>query len=251
MNIAIKSIALILLFACSACAAHATQDTIEIRTLGFPPYGINNQGELSGIYYDLANLIVANAGYSPNNQIIPYARIVKSIKFGGADLTIMYRNPTLDGYVDYLGALPSKSTVVIGLQDNPFGKIAELSGKKIAYIRGAKFTDQIENDKSIEKHLISSYAQGMRMLIAGRIDALMGPLHPIKTAVSEFNEINHKKIQLGEPLVVETRSPWVQISKKRASYIDIEKLKQSFMELQRKNTFQTLKAKYTPSNKVN
>jgi len=224
------------------------QDSIEVRTLGFPPYGINDQGQLSGIYYDLANLIVSNAGYTANNKIIPYARIVKSLKFGSADLTIMYRNPVLEGYVDYIGALPSKSTILIGLQSLPLKNMSDLSGKKIAYIRGAKFTEQIENDKSIEKHLISTYAQGIKMLMTGRIGALMGPLHPIKTAASEFNQLNDKKIQLGNPLVVEVRSPWVQISKKRAAYIDIEKLRESFLQLQKQDIFNQLKAKYSLSN---
>jgi len=246
MHIAIKSIALLILFACSNSAAHATQGTIEIRTLGFPPYGIDNQGELSGIYYDLANLIVSNAGYTPNNKIIPYARIVKSLRFGGADFTIMYRNPALAGYVDYVAPLPPKKTVVVGLQNQTFKKVEDLSGKKIAYIRGAKFTDQIEKDKSITKHLVASYLQGIRMLSLGRLDALMGPLHPINTAVTEFNKTNNETIQLSEPLTVEVRSPWIQVSKKRATYIDLEKLKNSFVELETKNTFQTLKTKYAP-----
>jgi polar amino acid transport system substrate-binding protein len=49
----------------------ASEQVIDIRTIGIPPYGIEEQGELSGIYYELANLIVTNAGYDSNNKIAP------------------------------------------------------------------------------------------------------------------------------------------------------------------------------------
>ncbi len=66
---------------------------IEIRTIGFPPYGITTGTRLSGIYYEAANMLVSEAGYSVHNDVSPYARIIEQMKYGAIDMTIMFRYP--------------------------------------------------------------------------------------------------------------------------------------------------------------
>jgi len=236
---------LIPLFIYSICSTYASLPKIEISTIGIPPYGINEQGKLSGLYYDLTNLIASNAGYTANNKIAPYARIIKSLKFGTTDLTIMFRYPELEGYVDYIGSLPSKPLVVIGLQGQDFKDINSLSGKTIIYLRGAKFNKQIDEDKTIGKHLVSDYILGVKMLVARRADAIIGSLQSIQRTVLELEIINNEKIFLGKPLIIDSRTPWIQVSKKHSSHLNIEDLKQSFLKLEADGVFNTLKAKYT------
>jgi len=168
------------LLLCTVFSVNASEKPLKIGTLAVAPYGINTEGDLSGIYYDLANLIVSNAGYSSNNKVTPYARIVKDIKLGKIDLTIIFKIPALEDYVDYVVALPSKKVVVMGLQGASFKDISDLSGKKIVHIRGAKFNEQIDHDKSIQKYQVSDYTRGVKMLIAGRADAIIGALSTIE-----------------------------------------------------------------------
>ena len=248
MQLNIKFIVFLTLLFCSIFSVNAAQRTIQIGTIGFPPYGISQQGESSGIYYELANLIVANAGYNATNKIIPYARAIQSLKYGDIDITIMFRNPALEGYVDYVAALPSKKTIVIGSPEQSFKQISDLSGKRIAYLRGAKFNKQIDADATIEKHIVSSYRLGIKMIMAGRADAVIGPQQSIDQAVLDIEKGNNGAVQLGKPLLIEDKKPWVQISKKSSADLDIERLKQSFIELEKKDTFNTLKAKYSPAN---
>lgn len=231
-------------------STNASHKLIEIRTIGFPPYGIEKQGVESGLYYEMASLVASNAGYIPKNKIAPYARIIRSIKYGEIDLTIMFRNPELEGYVDYVAALPSKKTIVLGLPETIFNDIADLSGKRLAYLRGARFNKQIDNDESIEKHLVTDYKLGIKMLMAGRADAIIGPMQSIEAARLELEGIDNETILLGRPLVVDIGSPWIQISKKSRSYIDIERLRNSFMQLQEENAFQNLQKKYSPANEA-
>jgi len=228
----------------STFTAYASPQKIEVGTIAIPPYGINEQGESSGLYYELADLIVSNAGYECNNKIAPYARIVKSLKFGDTDLTIMFRQPELDNYVDYIAALPSKSLVVMGLQGQAFENISGLSGKKLVYLRGAKFNKLIDNNKAISKHLVKDFTLGIKMLVSGRADAIIGPLQSIQRAALELEIAGNKKITFGEPLIIETRTPWIQISKKSRAGIDIKKLRQSFLQLEEANTLNILQAKY-------
>jgi len=233
----------------SALSAHATEPIVRIGTIGLSPYGINEQGKVSGLYYDYANLLVGNAGYRSSNKIIPYVRIIKSLQFDDIDLTIMFPNPALENYVNYVSVLPAKQTIVVGLKGTSFNSIEDLSGQRITYLRGAKFNQQIDSDTNIKKYLVSSYILGIRMLLAGRADAIIAPLQSVEGAISELEKTEKIDIELGKPLIVNIRSPWIQLSKKSSEAIDIERLRKSFRELENKNTFQQLKAKYTIQNK--
>lgn len=241
-----KIIVLFSFLFCSVISANTSQENIEIRTIGFPPFGINNQGELSGIFYDLANLVIENAGYTANNQLSPYARIIKEIKVGKIDLTIMFRYRELDAYVQYIAPLPAHKTVIVGLQGNSFKSMADLSGKKVTYLRGSKFSHKIINDKTIIKYPVNSFIQGIKMLNAGRVDAIVGPLFTIESSALEVEKRINTTIEFGDFLVVDKRTPWIQVSNKSKSKIDIEKLKESYAQLEEADTINSLFLKYTP-----
>lgn len=235
----LKTLALLPLLILTSFSINAS--TLEIGTIGLPPYGIHEQKTTSGLYYDLANLVTLGAGYQAKNKTSPYARIIKEIKFGAIDLTIMFRNPALDNYVDYVAPLPSLKTVVIGLENKKFKNIASLRGKKIAYLRGSSFSDEINNNNNIIKYPINNYVQGIRMLMVGRADAIIGPLAAIMRSSRQFRD---KGLLLGEPLVVDHRTPWIQVSKNSNKDIDIKKLKESFLQVQRGDILNELRAKY-------
>ncbi|WP_022939890.1 substrate-binding periplasmic protein [Psychromonas hadalis] len=234
-------IAFILLLFYNASVYATSHKLIKIGTIGFPPYGISTHGKLTGIYYDVANILVSKAGYSSHNKVAPYARIIREIKYGDIDMTIMFRYPELEDYVYYVAPLSSLKTVVIGIQGNDFEDINDLNNKKIVYLRGAKFSDAIDNNATIVKYQIKDFLQGIKMLMAGRADAIIGPLEPILSASLQIKGVN---VIFGKPLIVDIRTPWIQVSKRNRAHIDIDKLKQSFSEMQSANTLNILRAKY-------
>ncbi|XQW85295.1 substrate-binding periplasmic protein [Thalassotalea piscium] len=239
-----RKITVLAFLLCSSFSVFASERVVQIGTIGFVPYGINDQGRLSGLYYDLANMIVANAGYTSNNMIRPYARIVKELKLGTLDLTIMFRNSDLDEFVDYIAPLQPQKVVAMSLKGNRFNHIKELSGKTIIYIRGAKFTELFEQVDTVNKYQVIDYLHGIKMLIAGRADVIIGSLHPIKRAANALEQKDNIIIYFDEPLLLALRTPWVQVSKKSHSYIAGEKLKKSFLQLQTNNSLDALRVKY-------
>ena len=98
-------------------------DDIEIRTIGIPPYGIQDKSEMSGFYFDVANLIAKEAGYAANNYIYPYIRIINELKTGQTDMSILFKYKELEEYVVYLAPLATLKTVVIGLTGTEFETI--------------------------------------------------------------------------------------------------------------------------------
>lgn len=230
MGINQKGAFILILFLYSTLTSAHTTDIIKIRTIGFTPYGINTNGKLSGIYYDIANQIVTGAGYISHNSVAPYARIIREIQAGKIDMTIMFRYPELEDYVEYIAPLPSLKIVVIGLKHANFNDISDLNGKKIIYLRGAKFSNKIDNNDRIVKYPIKTFVQGIKMLIAGRADAIIGPLDPIRNAA-----VQTQGTTLGKPFIVDQRTPWLQISNKSSMHFDSNKLKQSFLQLQKQD----------------
>lgn len=223
--------------------AHSTD--LQIRTISAAPYGIYEKGEFSGIYYELSNMLAKESGYTSDNFVYPYARIIKELKTGKADISILFKYKELEEHVIYIKSLPAIKNVVIGLNNKTFSKINDLKGSKIAYLRGAKFNNQIDNDASIEKFKTPDFNQGMKMLKAGRVDAVIGPIDALLTAAHK-NGLSESDFNL--PLIVSERTPWVQISKKSVSKVDIDKLKSNIELILKRDDLKSLRIKYLPNN---
>ena len=222
-----------------SCAPMAQE--INIRTIGFPPYGYREGSVAKGIYYDAANLLAEKAGFQAKNSVAPYSRIKAELKNGKADLTIMFKYDELAEFVHYIAPMPSLQVVVIGLKGNDFPTLKSLKGKRLGYLRGAHFSDEIDNDPDIVIQKITGYLQGVRMLMASHVDAVIGPLDPILHAATHLNS---KLAIFGKPLVVSVRTPWVQVSKHSANRISQDALKASFKALQKKGVFKRLRQQY-------
>jgi len=215
-------------------------DVIEFRTIAIAPYGIN-ENTASGIYFDAANLIAKGAGYQLNNKIYPYARIIKELITGQTDVTIMFKYKELEGHVVYVEPFETLKIVVIGLKGVTFESVDNLKGRALAYLRGAKFSDVIDNDPDIIKYDTTDFSQGIKMLKYGRVDGIIGPLDPLLfTAAEMFNGENI----FGQPLVVGERTPWVQVSKKGLDRISIKKLKEAFHKMKQEGQLDVLRKKY-------
>ncbi|QBG37832.1 transporter substrate-binding domain-containing protein [Litorilituus sediminis] len=215
-------------------------DKVQVRTIAIAPYGINSGQELSGIYYDIANSIVKTSGLQAEHAIYPYARIVHELKVGLTDITIMYRYQELEGYVTYIAPLPTLKNVVIGVKGTHFADIASLRGKRLAYLRGAQFNQQIDNDKQINKYLVKDFDQAVHMLAAGRVDAVIGPLDPLINSALTAG----KKDFFGPPLVVSQRTPWLQISNKSRYKSSTQQFKKIFNNMVQRGELAKLRQKY-------
>ena len=219
--------------------------TLQIRTISIAPYGIISEDKFSGIYYDLANTLASEAGYKTKHNIYPYARIIHELKFGKTDLTIMFKYKELEGHVIYIAPLPSLKNVVIGLNGSHFPDIQSLKHKNIAYLRGAKFSDKIDNDPDILKTLVRDFDQGINMLFAKRVDAIIGPLDPIIMASNNLAQTGrHPELTLGTPLIVSERTPWVQVSKHTKSNISIKNITEHFQHILERGDLKELRQRY-------
>jgi len=215
-------------------------NTVQIRTIAVAPYGIENNRKRSGIYYDLANLLITESKLNSKHLIYPYARIISELKNGKTDLTIMFKYKELKDYVIYIAPLPSLHNIVIGLKGNRFEAISDLEGKTIAYLRGARFSEDIDTNNKIKKHRTNDFRQGIKMLTRGRVDAIIGPMEPILSAAGSMGMGNI----FSEPLYVSKRTPWLQISKKSKLRLNVNKIRDIFKKILARGDLRKLKHKY-------
>lgn len=156
-------------------------------------------------------------------------------------MTIMFKYKELEDHVIYVAPLTTLKTVVIGLKGATFDSVSSLKGRSLAYLRGAKFSDIIDKDPEITKQVTNDFIQGIKMLMFGRVDAIIGPLDPIIAAAKGITE---KTVVLGEPLIVAERTPWVQISKKSIGRISVDRLQTTFMEIKKRGSLREIRHKY-------
>jgi len=216
-------------------------DTLEIRTIDILPYGIKSTGKTRGIYYDLANQLAAEAGYPARNYVAPYARIIFELKSGQTDMSILFKYPELQDHVIYIAPLAPLKTVVIALKGTDIDSISSLQGKTLGYLRGAKFSDAIDQDKRIKKLETLDFLQAVKMLMFKRVDAIIGPMDPIISAAMELGEDQHL---FGQPLTVAERTPWVQVSKKSLDRISAERLTEAFGTLDDRDIIRQIRQRY-------
>jgi polar amino acid transport system substrate-binding protein len=234
-------IGLNILFFCEKLIAQVeTDNTIQIRTIAVAPYGIESNKNRSGIYYDLANTLITESKLHSQHLIYPYARIISELKNGKTDLTIMFKYNELKEHVIYIAPLPSLHNIVIGLKGNRFESISDLEGKTIAYLRGARFSEAIDTNGKIKKHRTNDFRQSIKMLVRGRVDAIIGPMEPILSAADSIGMVNI----FNDPLYVSQRTPWLQISKKSKLRFSVDDISDIFENILMRGELTTLKNKY-------
>jgi len=230
-----------LLYLCHYSAGAQPSKVLQVRTIAIAPYGIETEGELSGIYYDLANALLTKAKLESEHHIFPYGRIMHELKIGKTDLTIMFKYKELADFVDYIYPLPTLKNVVIGRKGSDYHSVKQLETLSIAYLRGAKFSDDIDNNPKILKQTVSDFHQGLLMLEKGRVDAIIGPMAPI---ISAAKQIHLSKDFFGKPLIVSERTPWLQLSKKSHNKISPEQLETVFRQMMEQGDLERIQKKY-------
>ena len=231
---------ILLVLLCINSFALAASHEIEIRTIAISPYGIDKKGELSGVYYDLSNLLFSGKS-KVNHFIYPYARIIHELKTGHTDLTIMFKYKELENYVSYIVALPPLQNVVVGVRGKNLQSVAELEGKSVAYLRGANFSNEIENNSKITLYRTKNFNKSIEMLVAGRVDAVIGPFEALLMAAKNSGI---DETFFGEPLTVSERTPWLQISNKSLYKFNVIELEKKFKKLIKNKKLEYLKSSY-------
>jgi ABC-type amino acid transport substrate-binding protein len=156
------------------------------------PYGYKNEkGNDSGVLFDILNAIMLDSGIGENNTITPTKRLVLKMSSGHPTCSLIANTPDTEtslnviapiGYFLKGGILPSINS---GITD-----YKSLQGKIVAVPLGVKFDKLFNDDKNIIKVSPPKYINAMKMLKAGRVDAVAGAIANLKLIAKSIGIAN-------------------------------------------------------------
>lgn len=233
---AIRILLVALILAAGAGSAAARNRTVEMGCIEFPPvFFTNSQGKAEGYLIDLAEMVMAKAGYGLNARSFPTKRMAKELVDGGIDLWIglstlpQFKDTTLIGASE-VARISLRAYTVGG--KTPITKKEDLIGKSVLIIRGFSYGGWITFIKDPANQVrymeIDSHDAGFRMLKAGRADYFLDYRSPAENALKSltvpdlaFNEIS----AFGAYFVVSKKAPDAEklLADMEAAYAELVK----------------------------
>lgn len=176
-------------------------ETLSFGILSAPPYGIERPDKtVSGSNHDIAELIAAKAGVTFNYRLEPLPRLISDLKAGKLDLMIMIPADEMKPFA--VAEIMPTSTVVLPQPGSLFAQYADLRGKTLATLRGGNYDPRLNADAEIKRYEVDSYALGLRMTKAARVDGMIGPDFGLYYQVKQEGM---KRGDFGPPLALNTR----------------------------------------------
>ncbi len=211
---------------------------LKMVTFDAYPWGfLNEEGTPDGILTEIGNRILAEAGLSHENVLLPYVRAVKYVEIGEADLILVFSNETLEQKAVNVAPVFSLTTGIIGLAGIRYASLQDLHGKTVVYMRGGEYDEAFRNDSKITKDAVTDYEEEVKMLLNRRVDAAIGVLENFYMVA---RKLGYPQEQFGEPLVLNTRVVYLFLATKRANTDVIRTLKSAVETLKTQKTFETI-----------
>ncbi|MGE4423866.1 MAG: substrate-binding periplasmic protein [Pseudodesulfovibrio sp.] len=199
------------LLSCLPVPAFAQGDGLRIVTMELGTCGRMEEGRPSGFCYDLGNALAIEAGLEPRNRLAPLARGLEEMASGKADMMITPPEGDIADQAEDIGPVKAVTMVAWGRVETPLRDVRDLAGKTVAVLRGSRH----ERDRARELKYIpfpcKNHELGFKMLMVGRVDAVVGPLAGLTEAA---RRLGLQRRFLGQPLVLGRDFMRVYVSKR-------------------------------------
>ncbi len=215
---------------------------LRIVTIQMAPFGFfTNDKKSTGMLYDIGNRIAEEAGFSYKNKIVPFARMIKNLKNGGADFGIFFVSEANSKVAKKVAPVMPLENIVVGLKGTEIKSLKDLHGKKVARVRNAKYDESFAADSAILKYNTNNYQDSVRILFKKRVDAMIGPKTGLFFAAKK---LGYSEDSFCDPLILNTKDAWLQYSRAASDEKKIAALKAAAEKLLKDNTIQSLVDKY-------
>lgn len=211
---------------------------IQTGQLGF----LDEQNNPTGIQWDLLTELEARTGVCINKQLLPYARVWKSIESGGHDGGIIFRSPDREHLVEPVAPLATMHTVVIPTSNLAIFKYTDLSNLTIAKPRGNRLSDEFDRDSSLKKLEVDNYEVVAKMIGNGRTDAVAGSFISLLYQIERQGYLD--RVNLDGVYRLGSREQWLQMSSKSAHLADTDALREGMASIMEDGTYDKIMTRY-------
>ena len=157
----------------------AAAEEIIVPVDNYPPWKIvENSRFRGGIDAHLVAALLEGLDLTPKYQVYPWKRCLLMMKQGKGDLISgVTMNSERREYLSYLDPpykTKSRKVLVVlkGNREN-FKTFQDLYGKDIGYLRGAFYFPEFHEEDQIVAHQVNSDDQGLKLVLAGRLDGYL------------------------------------------------------------------------------
>ena len=225
----------------------ALAEPVRFVIVDFPPYALHDdpEGRL-GLMADIDIAIAERAGLSVTDKVLPMARAIKNLERGLSDCAVIALTPwSEEKFLPVAKILNRFDAIIVTREGLPITRVEDLHGKRLAIPRGSFSDSPISSDPNIEQVLTNGYEQSVRLLKAGRVEAIAGSELSIFYFFS-FEEMRREDIGGILPLI--HASLWLHCAKEQLPDEVLIQLQQATDTLRLEGVFDNLVKRYIPAD---
>jgi polar amino acid transport system substrate-binding protein len=162
------------------------------------------------------NEALKGSGYRVDFQFLPFNRALVSVRKGQIDaMSPLYISESRKAFLYFSEPLVVSKTALFYTKEKPvnFRQISDLYGLKIAIMRGASVNPEFDKYQQMIRIEVTSYDQLVRMLLLGRVDALVGEEFVVREIIKNDREFNGKHRLLQGEVALATQGLYVAVSR--------------------------------------
>lgn len=160
--------------------AHAQTRLSVAGDVAFPPYSYLVEGQPTGIDVDILAELSRRTGIEFDIQLMPFKRVIETLRDGRVDAAMaVLRSAERESFAIFTGVLHNSTYALFVVQGSSlsFEGLESLRGRQIGKVRGFLMGEAFDAEVAAGKIRLSETAtaeQTLRMLLAGRVDAISG-----------------------------------------------------------------------------
>lgn len=165
--------ALLLMASLTIATTHATAREITMLTVEWPPHYGSELPE-QGLTTALVKAAFQAGGHTSTLAFVPWARALKEVKEGGADIVMgAYHSEARETDYYFSDRIYSLETGFVALDDlgiDHYDDLQDLARYRIGVSRGFVYSEAFDAAEFLDKHVTSAPPPNVRKLFRGRID---------------------------------------------------------------------------------
>ncbi|GAA6152492.1 hypothetical protein [Pseudoteredinibacter isoporae] len=162
-------------------------ELLQMVVTNIAPWGSLNKGVPEGLYVNLLQDIGREWGKAYQLKVMPYARVVRDIEMGKADLSVLFDSPGASAAAHRILPLPPVDVIVVMRDDLELKDLETRPEIKIGRLRLGFYGKKALPVKDEQWLSINSIAQGVGMLERKRLHMLVTTAPAYKYALQQLN----------------------------------------------------------------
>lgn len=211
---------------------------IKNSPLGF----LDESKKLRGVHTEYLSAIAKDSGVCIKRRLLPYPRIWESIKKRGHDGGIIFKSASRSANIEYVALIRTVKTIVITAKGRAVENFEDLKTLKIGKTKGTHLSKTFDNDPELQLVEVTNYAQAIKMLKSGRIDAVAGSALVLSYQFNKHDALD--AVELSNRFVLGEKEQWLQLAEHAISADVSKALKDSVERLKQQGVLDAIMDKY-------